>query len=85
MFFRLACGLVPGALQEGALAQIAKIPEMAGTAHASLQRERAQASFPVRELTFYLDGGKATTLARERFERLLHQQCLKQGSGRPLR
>ena len=40
----------------------------------SLAAERAAASFPVRELTFYLDGGPEQTQMRERFEALIEAE-----------
>jgi hypothetical protein len=37
------------------------------------QAERARASFPVRLLTYVIDGGKPNTLAREKFEVLVEK------------
>ena len=55
---------------DGIKAQLAIIPDsipaIPQTGRHDLEQERAKASFPIRKMTYYLDGGKEATLHRER-------------------
>lgn len=40
----------------------------------AMEGERQKTAFDVRELTYFLDGGKATTALKERLVRLIHHK-----------